>query len=53
MICGLSPRTLEKFRITGQGPRFVKLGRRRLYDPRDLSQWIAGNTVHSTAEVGR
>ena len=24
----LSPRTLERYRVTGEGPRFIKLGRR-------------------------
>jgi predicted DNA-binding transcriptional regulator AlpA len=27
----ISPRTLERWRVIGQGPRFVKLGRRVVY----------------------
>jgi hypothetical protein len=33
---GLSPRTLEKYRVTGGGPIFRKLGRRVLYVADDL-----------------
>ena len=38
---GLSPSTLEKRRITGGGPRFVRLGGRAVgYDVRDLDAWL-------------
>lgn len=36
---GLSPRTLEKYRVTGGGPMFRKLGRRVLYVAEDLDEW--------------
>ena len=36
----LSPRTLERYRVTGEGPRFLKLGRRVLYRRDDLDTWI-------------
>ena len=36
----LSPRTLERYRVTGEGPRFLKLGRRVLYRRADLDTWI-------------
>jgi predicted DNA-binding transcriptional regulator AlpA len=35
----LSPRTLEKLRVLGTGPRFRKLGRRVIYDAADLVSW--------------
>ncbi len=38
---GLSTSTLEKMRLTDEGPRFVRLGGRAVgYDVRDLDAWI-------------
>ena len=38
---GLSPSTLEKYRLAGHGPRFVRLGDRAVgYDIRDLDAWV-------------
>jgi predicted DNA-binding transcriptional regulator AlpA len=39
-ILGLSVRTLERYRITGTGPRYVRLGRLIRYRPNDLKEWI-------------
>src|SRR5262245_44236077 len=36
---GLSVSTLNKLRLSGDGPPYMKLGRRVLYDPRDLQSW--------------
>jgi len=49
-LLGLSPRTLERFRCTGFGPAFSKLGRRVLYRQSDLDEWIAANVVANTSE---
>jgi len=39
--CGLSPSTLEKRRLTGNGPRFIRLGGRSVgYRLDDLDRWI-------------
>jgi excisionase family DNA binding protein len=46
----LSERTLERWRVSGDGPPFVKAGRRVLYHPDDLAAWIATHTVQSTSE---
>jgi hypothetical protein len=41
-ILGYKPRTLEKWRQTGEGPPFIKKGPHRvLYDIRDLQIWDA------------
>lgn len=41
----LSPRTLDRWRISGDGPPFVRLGRRAVaYRVADLEQWITANT---------
>jgi hypothetical protein len=49
-ILRLSVRTLERYRIVGGGPRYVKLGRRIVYRPGDLDAWVASNTVSSTSQ---
>jgi len=49
----LSTRTLERLRLTGNGPRFVKLGRRVLYRNGDLLEWIANRVVRSTSDEAR
>jgi hypothetical protein len=48
----LSERTLERARVTGSGPRFVKAGRRVLYDLADLEAWITARKRSSTSEEG-
>ncbi len=47
----LSPRTLERSRLAGTGPRFVKAGRRVLYRHDELDRWAAARTFRSTAEA--
>lgn len=46
----LSPRTLEKQRVLGGGPRFRKFGRRVLYAIRDLDAWADERTCASTSD---
>lgn len=50
-LAGLAPRTLQRKRLDGTGPRFVKLGRRVLYRRADVLAWIAANTHASTSAV--
>lgn len=50
--CGSSASTFEKLRLSGLGPRYVKLGRRVVYDPADLDAWLAANRRRSTSDVG-
>src|ERR1700720_130221 len=47
----LSQRTLERHRLTGTGPKFVRLGRRVLYRREDVEEWVAGNICRSTSEA--
>ena len=49
---GISVSTLAKLRLTGKGPRYVKLGRRVLYDVRDLEAWAASRKRNSTSQGG-
>lgn len=48
--CGSSVSTFEKLRLLGGGPRYVKLGRRVVYDPADLDAWIDRNRRNSTSD---
>ena len=48
---GVAASTLEKFRLTGGGPRFIRLGRRAVgYDVNDLIEWLEVRKVRSTSE---
>ena len=46
----LSERTLERLRVTGGGPKFVKAGRSVRYREADLEAWIAARVINSTSE---
>jgi predicted DNA-binding transcriptional regulator AlpA len=39
---------LDKKRITGDGPAYIKAGRRVVYDLSDLDAWAASNRRHRT-----
>jgi hypothetical protein len=44
----LSPRTLEKQRVIGGGPRFHKFGRRVMYALADLEAWASARSFETT-----
>jgi excisionase family DNA binding protein len=46
----LSERTLERLRVQGGGPLYVKAGRSVRYRESDLEDWIAARVVNSTSE---
>ena len=48
----LSPRTLEKQRVLGGGPRFRKFGARVLYAAIDLRTWADGRSYGMTSDPG-
>ena len=48
----LSERTLERLRLTGGGPSFVKCGRSVRYRECDLEAWIAARVIGSTSATG-
>ena len=50
--CGSSSSTFEKLRLSGGGPRYVKIGRRVVYDPADLDSWLEANRRLSTSDRG-
>lgn len=46
----LSVRTLEDLRYKGGGPRFLALGRRRIYRQADLDSWADERACASTSD---
>jgi hypothetical protein len=52
VFLGLSPRTLERFRVEGRGPSFLKLGRRVAYSRDDLVRWAEAQRRSSTSDPG-
>jgi len=52
-VLRLSERTVERLRVSGLGPKFVRCGRRSIrYREQDLSEWIASQVVTSTSQRG-
>lgn len=49
----LSARTLERFRVDGRGPKYLKLGRRIAYAREDLIAWADSRRRSSTSEPKR
>ena len=49
---GVSVSTLNKLRVSGGGPPYLKLGRRVVYDPADLEAWSASRRRTSTSQAG-
>jgi len=49
----LSPRTLERWRWTGEGPRYVKLGGRVVYRLQDIEEYEVGQLRDSTSNAVR
>ena len=47
---GLAKSTVEKMRVYGGGPRFLKLNRSVRYRAEDLDEWIRSNIVNNTSE---
>ena len=50
-LVGLSESTLAKLRLTGNGPVYCKLGRRVVYRPSDLEQWLQSRTTRDTSDA--
>ena len=48
---GLSPVTLRKWRMTGAGPRFVRLGRAVRYRKAAIDTFLEGREFSTTSEA--
>jgi excisionase family DNA binding protein len=46
----LSERTLERLRVTGTGPSYIKAGRSVRYREADLEAWVINRVVSSTSQ---
>ena len=49
-LLSLSVRTLERLRVSGGGPKFVKAGKAVRYREPDLQAWIEARIRNSTSE---
>ena len=50
----LAPSTLTKFRLTGNGPSFVKVGPRAVaYRKADLDAWLEARIRRSTSDASQ
>ena len=48
----VSPRTLEKWRLAGGGPRYRKLIHRVVYTQQDIDTWVDEQARTSTSDPG-
>ena len=48
----VSPRTLEKMRVEGRGPKFFKIGRLVYYSAETLDEWKRSRLRTSTSDRG-
>ena len=46
---GISGRSLERWRLTGSGPKFIRVGKSVRYASGDISSWLATRRFASTA----
>jgi hypothetical protein len=47
----IPPRTAQRWRSTGDGPRWIRLGRRRvLYRISDVEEWLRAHTYRHRAD---
>jgi len=49
-VLRLSERTIERMRVQGNGPRFVRLNHSIRYRQQDLDAYVAARVVASTSE---
>ena len=49
-VLGLSPRTLDRYRASGDGPAYHRFGARIVYRRADLHDWAAARRVPATGE---
>jgi|BarGraIncu00222A_1022003.scaffolds.fasta_scaffold274578_2 predicted DNA-binding transcriptional regulator AlpA len=46
----LSKSSLDKLRVYGDGPLYIKVGARVVYDRLDLDTWLIGKKVANTSQ---
>lgn len=50
-VLGMSAKTLANWRVSGAGPKFIKLGSRVLYRQAHLEAFLDERTVSSTSQL--
>jgi hypothetical protein len=50
LMLALSVRSLERFRVRGGGPRYIKIGKAIRYQQEALVRWVAARERASTSE---
>jgi len=48
-VLGVHPRTLANWRWAGKGPRYIRVGHRRVYRPEDLRKFLDANAVEPSS----
>lgn len=48
-LLNVHPSTLAKWRVTGDGPKFVKIGSKVAYRPADIEAWLDSRATSSTS----
>jgi excisionase family DNA binding protein len=46
----LSERTLERLRVSGTGPKFIRIGHSIRYRQSDVEAWLASRVVSNTSQ---
>ena len=49
-VLQIKPNTLAKWRVTGEGPSFIHIGRAVRYSAREIARFIDSQTRRSTSE---
>lgn len=49
-LLSIHPNTLAKWRLSGAGPTFTKMGRSVRYRMSDIEKWIDARQANSTSE---
>ena len=47
----ISKSSLDKLRVYGGGPPYIKVGARVIYDRIDLDSWLVGKKVANTSQA--
>ena len=50
-LMGMSKSFLDKMRVRGDGPQYLKVGNRVRYRHEDVAQWLEGRLLSSTSEA--
>lgn len=52
-VLGIREESVRRMRWNGDGPRFIRRGKRALYDPADVKEWLEAQKRRSTSDGGR